>query len=102
MGDPYEIRLPQPPFLDEVGAPPGDLRIAVAMRSLSDAPFDPAVLDAVECTAELLESMGFEVEEAIPKFDWEPFISANNDLWTAHLAHYCGSIGRALGRHPSL
>ena len=55
MGDPYEIRLPQPPFLDEVGAPPGDLRIAVAMRSLSDAPFDPAVLDPSIMSAVLID-----------------------------------------------
>ena len=54
----------------------------------------------MERTAGLIESMGLVVEQAIPTFEWEPFIFANNDVWTAHLAHDCDSIGRVLGRRP--
>lgn len=70
-GDPYACRPPTRPYLDEVGADPGKLRIAYHVTGLGGLPLDPvnkaAVLDAVD----LMRSLGHEVEEAHPEVDTE-------------------------------
>lgn len=99
-GDPYAIAPPSRPFLDEVGMPPGRLRIAVAPDTFSGVPIDPKVKAATARTARLLETAGHIIEEAMPRFDWHPFVSAVNDLWTAHLARGCDLFGEMLGRRP--
>ncbi|GAB4231961.1 MAG: amidase [Acidobacteriota bacterium] len=61
-GSPYEIRPPERPFLEEVGRPPGRLRVGFSCAS----PFGPVhaeVRSAVTAAAELLEELGHEVEE---------------------------------------
>jgi len=100
-GDPYGAEPPNRPFLAEVGDPVNKLRVAVAPGSFSGVPVDPAVADAVERTAKLLESMGHRVERDMPRFDWENFLGGVNDLWTAHLAYGCDALGTALKRTPS-
>ncbi|MFZ5791162.1 MAG: amidase [Pseudomonadota bacterium] len=99
-GDPYAIAPPSRPFSKEVGAPPGRLRIAVATETFSGVPIDPEVKAATARTARLLETAGYIVEETMPRFDWIPFVSAVNDLWTAHLARGCDLFGEMLGRRP--
>jgi amidase len=99
-GDPYGIAPPQRPFLEEVGNPPGRLRIAVAPETFSGTPIDAEVRAATARAARCLEGMGHVVEEAMPRFDWFPFVSAVNDLWTAHLARGCDLFGELLGRPP--
>ncbi len=100
-GDPYGIAPPVRPFLDEVGAPVERLRVAVAAETFSGVPIDATVADATARAGRLLESMGHHVEQARPRFDWEAFLAAVNDLWTAHLAYGCDTLGAALGRPPS-
>jgi amidase len=99
-GDPYVIAPPARPFLEEVGHPSGRLRIAVAPGTFSGTPVDAEVKAATARTARRLEAMGHVVEEAMPRFDWLPFVSAVNDLWTAHLARGCDVFGELLGRRP--
>lgn len=67
-GDPYWAPPPPRPFADEVGQPPGKLRVAVTMASPNGVPVDPAVVAATEEAARLLEALGHSVEEAAP--DW--------------------------------
>jgi len=66
-GDPYFAPPPARPFLDEVGADPGRLRIGIR----TNAPAAMAVTDdecvaAAEDAARLLESLGHHVEIASP------------------------------------
>jgi amidase len=67
-GDPF----PPPPFerslAEEVGADPGSLRVALTTEPPTDAEIDAACVAAVHDAAELLTSLGHEVEEAAP--DW--------------------------------
>ena len=66
-GDPYFAPSPPRPFLEEVGADPGRLRIGVRRTAAADlAPTDPVCLAALDDAAQLLESLGHDVEEASP------------------------------------
>jgi amidase len=66
-GDFWWAPPPERPFLDEVGADPGRLRIAFTTKHpMPDAQVADEWRDAVEATARQLESFGHAVEEADP------------------------------------
>jgi amidase len=75
-GDPYWAAEPVRPFASEVGAAPGRLRVGYTVEAPIAAPVDAACVEAVESAAELLESLGHNVEKAAP--DW------HDDLLLAH------------------
>ena len=70
-GDPY----PSPPapeagsFLAAIERPPARLRIGFSTQSPTGRPIDPAIVDAIERFAVLLESLGHEVVESSPQWD---------------------------------
>jgi amidase len=61
-GDPYTAPAPLRPYRDEVGAPPGRLRIGFRTRRRDGRASHPDCVDAVEATAQLLEDLGHVVE----------------------------------------
>jgi amidase len=61
-GDLYQAPPPDRPWLDEVGAEPGQLRVGLVLDAPLDAPVDDECRLAAERTARLLESMGHTVE----------------------------------------
>ena len=66
-GDPYFAPPPARPFLDEVGADAGSLRIGLRTHApAAMAETDPECIAAAEDAARLLESLGHIVEEASP------------------------------------
>jgi amidase len=60
-GDPYTAPPPTRPYLEEVGADPGRLRIGFRTLRRNGAPVDPECQAAVEATVTLLESLGHHV-----------------------------------------
>jgi amidase len=68
-GDPYVAPPPVRPFLEEVGAAPGRLRIARVLEPPVEVPVDPGCVAAARDAAELLTELGHEVEEVSP--GWE-------------------------------
>jgi amidase len=64
LGSPYYPPPQQRPFLHEVGADPGKLRIALIADSPAGTPVDPECKEAVTAAAKLCESLGHKVEEA--------------------------------------
>ena len=67
-GDPFTAPDPKRPFLDEVGAPPGRLRIGMMTTSPGGSvAVHPDCIAATEAAARLLESLGHEVEVSHPK-----------------------------------
>lgn len=67
VGDPYWAAPPARPFLAEVGADPGSLRIGwVAEAPDGSAVSDPEITAAVERTAQTLSDLGHRVEPAFP------------------------------------
>jgi amidase len=68
-GDPYVVAPPARPYVDEVGAPPGRLRVAVSTTMPNGDPVDPQCADAAVATAKLLAELGHEiVEDAAPDY----------------------------------
>lgn len=99
-GDPHIAPRPERPFLQEVGRKPERLRIACTTRTFSGVPIDPRIVNAVEETAALLRSLGFDVADDMPRFDWPSFNLANNVIWTVHMAHGLDGLGKVMGRKP--
>lgn len=82
-GAPYVTAPPVRPFLDEVGADPGRLKIAFSTRSIHGHDPDPACADAVQNAARLCESLGHHVVEDIPKVDGAQLTPLFGTLWAA-------------------
>lgn len=68
-GDPYWAAPPARPFLEEVGADPGRLRIALCTESFNGVEVDPGARAAAEQAAKMLEGLGHAVEPAKPAVD---------------------------------
>jgi amidase len=99
-GDPYVITPPVRPFLEEVGADPGRLRIAFCSDPWSGADPQPEVVAATAATATLLGELGHEVEADRPAFEWEPFLDAMTAMWSANTASGIDGFAKAIGRKP--
>ncbi|GIU85929.1 MAG: 6-aminohexanoate-cyclic-dimer hydrolase [Acidimicrobiia bacterium] len=69
-GDPYTAPPPARPYAEEIGAPPGRLRVGFRTRRRDGTESHPECVAAVEATARLLEELGHSVEPApIPALD---------------------------------
>ena len=71
-GDAYFARMPEAPYLGEVGKDPGNLSIAMVTASPDGCtPLDAEVRDGIENAGRLLESLGHRVApEAVPYDFW--------------------------------
>ena len=69
VGDPYWAPPQSRPYLVEVGADPGRLRIAFTTKAWNGHAVDPECVAAVAGAAKLCESLGHHVEEASPAID---------------------------------
>ncbi|HYM82544.1 MAG TPA: amidase family protein, partial [Candidatus Dormibacteraeota bacterium] len=99
-GDPSTPPPPATTFLEEVGRDPGRLRIAWTAAPTLDVPVHPACAEAVRSAAELLASLGHEVEEAAPRFDPEVLVGPLGAVWAlGNLAEELFAE-RILGRTP--
>jgi len=97
IGDKYEIASPARPYTEEVGTPPGQLRIALTSRAWSGVPVEQEHVQAVESVGRELLSLGHRVEEASPPLDWEAFVASQLPLWTASLAGSAVGLAAVLG-----
>ena len=76
-GAAYRPAPPARPYAEEMGAPPGRLRVAYTTRALLDErPMDPECVAAVESAARLCAELGHEVAEARPPLDIPAIIDA--------------------------
>ncbi len=69
VGDPYWAPPPKRPFLKEVGADPGRLRIAFTTDAATGVPVHADCVSAVHETAKLCADLGHEVTEASLEVD---------------------------------
>jgi len=72
-GDPYFVRTPDRPYLEEVAREPGKLRIAFSTGHTFGSAVDHENITAVNDTAKLLQSLGHEVEEVALPWTEESF-----------------------------
>jgi amidase len=103
-GDPYVAPPPVRPYRDEVGAPPGRLRIGFATRHLDPdtggfVESHPDCVAAVGAAARLLAELGHDVApaeiEALREPDWVPQFLI---VWAVGVTTELDEVARALGR----
>jgi amidase len=99
-GDPYAAPPLVRPLLDEVGAPPGRLRIALCTTDFVGNPVDPQCVAAATAAAKLCESLGHDVEEARPDFSGLSLVEAWRLLPAVNLLVNVTQRANALGREP--
>ena len=107
LGAPYASPAKARPFIDEVGADPGRLKIAFSTEaSLGGVPVHAECVAAVEEAAKLCEDLGHTVEAAAPPLDEreknaviEVFMVVSAGFYASNMAvDYVDMIGR----EPSL
>ena len=87
-GDPFPAPEPERPFVEEVGADPGRLRVAITTRSPVGNDVDPVCLAAAHEAAELLASLGHDVREAAPDWGGDGLMDDFLPVWQAIPALY--------------
>jgi amidase len=100
VGDPYYASPPARPFLEEVGAAPGQLRIALTTGAFNGVSVHPDCIAATTAAAQLCEELGHRVEEAAPAFDVAGLDENYNRIFAVNAAANIRLRARALGREP--
>src|SRR5262249_37332270 len=101
LGDPYWAPPPARPFIQEVGAPTGRLRIAFTDKSPTGAEIHQDCIDAVRDAAALCRDLGHEVVEAMPELDGELLSQAFIAVYGSGCATTMAGLARLTGRTPT-
>lgn len=101
LGDPYVAPLSPRPFVQELGADPGKLRIAFTTKAPSGFPVHPDCARAVHEAAALCQDLGHILEEASPQLDAELTNGAFMVVWSSGCASTLEGISRMTGTQPS-
>jgi amidase len=78
VGDKYTAPTPLRPYVQELGADPGKLRVALSTTAWSGVTVDPEVAAAAVRVAKTLDDLGMPVAEASPALDWEDVFHASH------------------------
>jgi amidase len=97
-GDSYEIAPPAVPYAKAIQTPPGKLKVALCTRSWSGYPVDPEVLAAAKEVGHRLQSLGHDVVEAGPDFDYAAYLDAQKVIWAAFTTQSLDELAASLGR----
>ncbi|OGR83112.1 MAG: amidase [Elusimicrobia bacterium RIFCSPHIGHO2_02_FULL_57_9] len=100
LGDPYWAPPPKRDFMDELGEPPGSLRIAFSTGSQNGLAMHPDCLRAVKDAASLCAQLGHQVGEAAPKFDGPWLVERFKVLRSVECAWQIDDWARRIGRTP--
>ena len=102
LGDPYPTPPPARPFLEEVGADPGTLRVAFSVTPPRGATVHGDCVAAVRDAAKLCESLGHHVVEAdLNEIIERPELGQAFEAWEgAAVAWILAYWVRKLGREP--
>jgi amidase len=100
VGDPYVAPPPARPFLDEVGADPGRLRIAFTTTAATDTAVHEDCVAAVKDAAALCEDLGHEVVEASPPLNGPLMVQMFTTMWAAGAALSVDGLAMLAGRAP--
>jgi amidase len=101
-GDATWAPPPLEPFADAARREPGTLRIAATtLPPIPDAVVDPICAGAVSEAAELLRSLGHEVEEVTPPWQIEGLSELFGAVFSIHIALSIAYSGMVAGREPT-
>jgi amidase len=97
-GDPFLVAPPEKPYLEAMQQAPGKLRIAFNTDHVLGQTIDPECVRAVENTAQLLESLGHEVERAPLPYQREDLTRSFVMMIFGEVAADLEVLSRHLGR----
>jgi amidase len=97
-GAPYWAPPPARPFREEVGAPPGRLRIAVVTSAPTGVAIHPDCVAAVREAATLCAGLGHHVDERALPVAGEMLTECFVTMWTVGVAWTVDSMARVTGR----
>jgi amidase len=95
LGAPYYAEPPARPFLDEVSADPGRLRIAFTAEPFLRSVVHDDCVKGLEATVRLCQDLGHEVVAAAPQIDGDAFA-------TAFLTMVCGEARADMEEYEGL
>jgi len=99
IGDVIIAPTPRRPFIEEVGADPGRLRIGLLDFNPRGGEVHADCVDGVHKTAKLLESLGHHVEPGFPEILSDEEIGrAFSMLWSTNMGTAIRRFNEALGR----
>lgn len=98
LGSRYSVARPARPFIQEVGADPGRLRIGILRSSPLATPLHADCRVAVDVAGKLCTDLGHVVEEASPKLDWTTLMQAFVSALVSVLPHGVAALESATGR----
>jgi amidase len=97
-GDPYVAPPPARPYVEELGAEPGALRIALWTDPIGAEAADPEVVAAARATATTLEGLGHAIDEMpIGQFAELDLLDSFLVRWAAGQAAALAQIGEVAG-----
>ncbi len=99
-GEPYNTPPPARPWLEEVGADPGRLRVGFTVTAPHGV--HEEAVTAVKNTARLLEALGHDVEEHDMAIDIDAAWRAYSQVIVVQMAGWLGDRAEELGRDPTL
>jgi amidase len=100
-GDPYVAPAPERPYVEELGADPGRLRVALRTGPfMLDQEIEPAVVEGARAAGSVLEELGHEVDEApeLPAADRIDIVDTFLTRWMAGQASVLDQFAALLGR----
>jgi len=97
---PYHAPPKARPFLQEVTAAPGRLRIAFTDETPSGKPVHPEIAAALRDTAKKLEALGHDVQERGLGINYRKLYAASRAVLGANFAHAMRERAKAMGREP--
>jgi amidase len=102
LGDATWAPAPSEPFAVSAAADPGKLRVATTtLPPVREASVDPLAARAVTDAADLLRSLGHEVEEVEPPWQDESLRELFGVVFSSHIALSIAYSGRIAGREPT-
>ena len=101
VGDPYWAPPPERPFLDEVGAAPGRLRIGFTEKAATGVLVHADCVNAVRDAAVLCADLGHDVVEAAPAVDGGLVSHAFMTLWSVGCSSTIDGVALTTGRQPT-
>ncbi len=100
-GPPDIITPPERPYVEELSAKPGKLRIGWTATNPFGAPVHADVVDGLHETVKLMESLGHEMVEETFDIDGFHFLDALVVIWTAYVAWAIDALAKSARSTPS-
>ena len=99
-GSPYPPPPKARPYMDEIAASPGRMRIAWSAETPNGRPIHAEIQAALEQTADLLKALGHEVIERGLGIDYRALYASRGAAGAANFAAGMGRLIELVGREP--